>query len=68
VALIRNSQGVPTAWISRRVGGDQLDYADESPEIRTMFADALGKHGLAPRMDDAYRAELADLPAKEAAE
>ncbi len=62
VALIRNSQGVPTAWISRRVGGDQIDYADESPRIRDMFAQALAKHGLAPRMDDVYRAELADLP------
>ena len=27
---IRNAQGVPKAWISRRVGGDQIDYADES--------------------------------------
>ncbi len=34
VALIRNPQGVPTAWISRRVGGDQIDYADERPDIR----------------------------------
>jgi hypothetical protein len=64
VALIRNSQGVPTAWISRRVGGDQIDYADETPEVRKMFAAALGKHGMLPRMEDAYKAELADLPAK----
>src|SRR5437016_4682947 len=64
VALIRNSQGVPTAWISRRVGGDQIDYADESPQIRNMFAQALGKHGLAPRMDEVYQAEIADLPPK----
>jgi oxalate decarboxylase/phosphoglucose isomerase-like protein (cupin superfamily) len=62
VALIRNSQGVPTAWISRRVGGDQIDYADERPEIRSMFADSLARHGMTPRMDDAYQAELADLP------
>jgi oxalate decarboxylase/phosphoglucose isomerase-like protein (cupin superfamily) len=64
VALIRNSQGVPTAWISRRIGGDQLDYADEKPEIRKMFSDSLAKHGMTPRMDDAYQAELADLPQK----
>jgi hypothetical protein len=64
VALIRNSQGVPTAWISRRVGGDQLDYADESPWIREMFANELSKHGIAPRMEDAYKAEAADLPPK----
>src|SRR5712671_4673527 len=29
---IRNVQGVPKAWISRRAGGDQIDYADENPE------------------------------------
>ncbi len=66
VALIRNSQGVPTAWISRRAGGDQIDYADEDPKIRSMFADALAKHGIVARMDDAYKNELADLPPKAA--
>ena len=64
VALIRNAQGVPTAWISQRVGGDQIDYADESPQIRDMFAQALARHGMAPRMDEVYRAEVADLPPK----
>ncbi len=59
---IRNAQGVPKAWISRRVGGDQIDYADESPQVRQTFADALAKVGLQPRMDAAYEAELADLP------
>ena len=62
VVSIRNAQGVPKAWISRRIGGDQIDYADETPEIRRTFAEALSKHGLAPRMDAAYEAELADLP------
>jgi hypothetical protein len=61
---LRNSQGVPLAWISQRIGGDQIDYADETPEIRSMFADALAKHGVTPKMDDAYTAELADLPPK----
>ena len=61
---IRNAQGVPKAWISRRLGGDQIDYADESPLVRQMFAEALGKHGLKSRMDDAYHAELAELPPK----
>jgi hypothetical protein len=59
---IRNAQGVPKAWISQRVGGDQIDYADESPVVREMFAAALAEHGLAPDMADAYRRELADLP------
>ncbi len=64
VALIRNSQGVPTAWISRRVGGEQIDYADETPQVRNMFAEALAKHGIDPAMDDAYAKELDDLPPK----
>ena len=59
---IRNAQGVPKAWISRRIGGDQIDYADERPEIRDMFAESLAKADLDSRMDDAYQAELADLP------
>ena len=46
----------------RSLGGDQIDYADEKPLIRQMFSDALSKNGLQPRMDDAYRAELAELP------
>ncbi|TMG93100.1 MAG: cupin domain-containing protein [Betaproteobacteria bacterium] len=66
VVAVRNSQGVPKAWISKRVGGDQIDYADEAPIVRTLFAEALSRHGLKPRMDDAYRAELADLPPKAA--
>jgi hypothetical protein len=62
VVSIRNAQGVPKAWISRRLGGDQIDYADETPMVRRMFADELAKRGLAPRMDQAYAQELADLP------
>jgi len=61
---IRNAQGVPKAWISMRIGGDQIDYADERPEIRTTFSEALAKQGLESRMHAAYEAELADLPAK----
>ena len=63
---IRNAQGVPKAWISRRVGGDQIDYADERPEIRRWFSEALAKHGLKSNMDKAYAAEAADLPQKAA--
>ena len=59
---VRNAQGVPKAWISRRVGGHQIDYADESPVIRESFSAALAKVGLTPRMEEAYQAELADLP------
>ncbi|MGH3343368.1 MAG: ethanolamine ammonia lyase-activating protein [Carbonactinosporaceae bacterium] len=61
---LRNAQGVPKAWISRRQGGDQIDYADESPGVRKLFADALAENGLTPAMDEAYGMELADLPPK----
>jgi oxalate decarboxylase/phosphoglucose isomerase-like protein (cupin superfamily) len=59
---IRNAQGVPKAWISRRIGGHQIDYADESPAVRTMFADALAQHGLNSQMDEPYELEQATLP------
>ena len=58
---VRNAQGVPKAWISRRDGGDQIDYVDESPVVRRWFAEALAKNGLKSRMDEAYRAEQAAL-------
>ena len=64
--IIRNAQGVPKAWISKRVGGDQLDYIDEKPEIRRLFATELAKHGMASRMDPAYAKEMAELGVKTA--
>jgi len=63
---IRNAQGVPKAWISKRSGGDQIDYIDEKPEIRRIFATELAKHGIASRMDGAYAKEQAELRAKSA--
>ncbi|HEY1484723.1 MAG TPA: hypothetical protein VGF84_01390 [Micromonosporaceae bacterium] len=59
---LRNSQGVPKAWISRRIGGDQIDYADESSEIRSMFESELAGSGLHSAMAESYEAELPDLP------
>jgi hypothetical protein len=59
----RTPQGVPLSWISRRAGGNQIDYADEDSKVRAMFADALAKHGLQPRMDEVYERELAARPA-----
>ena len=53
---------MPKAWISRRIGGDQIDYADEQPVVRRTFADALTQRGISSRMEAAYQAELADLP------
>jgi oxalate decarboxylase/phosphoglucose isomerase-like protein (cupin superfamily) len=60
----RNKQAVPMSWISRRIGGNQIDYADENPMVRAMFADALSKHGLKSNMDAAYTKELETLPPK----
>src|SRR5437764_4612769 len=62
----RNKQGVPMSWISRRVGGNQIDYADEKQIVRQLFTEALARHGLTPRMDRVYQAELANLPPKAA--
>ena len=59
---VRNEQGVPLSWISTRLGGRQMDYADEAPLIRETFAAELRRRGLQSNMDAAYRAELADLP------
>jgi oxalate decarboxylase/phosphoglucose isomerase-like protein (cupin superfamily) len=59
---IRNAQGVPKAWISRRLGGDQIDYADELPKVRQLFADELSGESVDTAMEAAYQAEVADLP------
>ena len=64
VVSVRNAQGVPKAWISRRIGGDQIDYADESTLVRDMFSKELSINGLTPKMDDAYATELESLPPK----
>jgi hypothetical protein len=58
---IRNEQGVPKAWISKRIGGDQIDYSDEPPQVRKWFAEALAKRGLKSRMDEAYQSDLEAL-------
>lgn len=62
VVSVRNAQGVPKAWISQRIGGDQIDYADEKPLVRSLFAEALAKNGLESRMEPVYEAEKPDLP------
>ena len=59
---IRNTQGVPISWISRRLGGNQIDYADEDMTIRSMFEQALLKNKVTPKMQSAYEAELESLP------
>ena len=63
---IRNAQGVPKAWISKRIGGHQIDYADETQEVRDLFEQALAMNGLSTQMIEAYEKELEDLPPKPA--
>lgn len=58
---IRNEQGVPKAWISRRLGGDQIDYTDEDSQVRDLFSAELAKTGLHSRMDEAYKNDLVDI-------
>ena len=60
----RNAQGVPMSWISRRIGGNQIDYADESRLVRETFAQALARNGLTSQMEENYRNELETLPPK----
>jgi len=55
---IRNAQGVPRSWIAERAGGDQINYADESPSVRQGFAAVLAERGLTSKMDEAYASEL----------
>ncbi len=61
---IRNKQGVPLSWISRRLGGNQIDYADESKLVRNMFLDGLSRHNVESKMAPIYEAELPNLPPK----
>ncbi|MCL6564050.1 MAG: cupin domain-containing protein [Firmicutes bacterium] len=37
---------------SIKQGGDQIEYADEAPEIRQMFIEECRKHGVTPRMEE----------------
>jgi oxalate decarboxylase/phosphoglucose isomerase-like protein (cupin superfamily) len=57
----RNSQGVPLSWISRRLGGNQIDYADETAQVRAKFDEELAKHGVESRMGPIYEVELQTL-------
>jgi oxalate decarboxylase/phosphoglucose isomerase-like protein (cupin superfamily) len=58
----RNSQGVMLCFISKRIGGDQLDYADESRAVRDLFANELRKNGMRSEMEQFYLKEQQTLP------
>jgi len=40
--------------VDRKLGGDQIEYDDEDPIVRTMFEEALAKNGLESRMASFY--------------
>ena len=52
---IRNAQGVPKAWISAASAAIRSTTSTRQPEIRRIFAAALAKHDIAPRMDAGLR-------------
>ncbi len=54
---IRNELGIPKAWISTKLGGDQLDYSDENPKVRKMFEDELAENGVESKMEPFYKKE-----------
>jgi len=51
VVSIRNGQGVPKAWISRRIGATRSTTPTSGPRCARMFAQELAKNGLTPKMD-----------------
>ncbi|MFD3524255.1 ethanolamine ammonia lyase-activating protein [Streptomyces sp. NPDC058653] len=46
--------GLPMSSISTRLGGDQIDYRDESPLVRETYLDECAKNGVASRMEEFY--------------
>jgi hypothetical protein len=40
----RNAQRVPLSWISRCLGGNQINYADKDRRVRSLFADQARAH------------------------
>jgi mannose-6-phosphate isomerase-like protein (cupin superfamily) len=49
---------VPLSSISTRLGGDQIEYEDEAPEVRAMFREALAGSGAPFNMEPYYRGQL----------
>jgi quercetin dioxygenase-like cupin family protein len=47
--------GLPMSTISTRMGGDQIDYEDEDPQVREMYEEQCARHGVASKMDDFFR-------------
>jgi mannose-6-phosphate isomerase-like protein (cupin superfamily)/oxalate decarboxylase/phosphoglucose isomerase-like protein (cupin superfamily) len=46
--------GLPMSSISIRLGGDQIDYADEDPKIRATYAEECARGGVTSRMDQFF--------------
>ncbi|MFE4830406.1 cupin domain-containing protein [Streptomyces sp. NPDC056672] len=43
--------GLPMSSISTRLGGDQIDYADEDPMVRRTYRDECATNGITSRME-----------------
>ena len=44
-------------------GGDQIEYADEDPQIRRLFEKELAKQGVTCRMDEVIGTEVSNQAA-----
>ncbi|MEV7680102.1 cupin domain-containing protein [Streptomyces sp. NPDC088341] len=44
--------GLPMSSISTRLGGDQIDYADEDPMVRRTYRDECATNGITSRMEE----------------
>ena len=49
--------GTTRSRFSEALGGECIDYADEGPDVRASFAEALAERGLESRMAEAYALE-----------
>jgi mannose-6-phosphate isomerase-like protein (cupin superfamily) len=55
-AVRDKATGLPMSSISTRLGGDQIDYEDEDPQVRAMFEAACRANGIESRMASIYDA------------
>lgn len=46
--------GLPMSSISTRLGGDQIDYEDEDPQVSQMYTEACATNGIQSQMDNHY--------------
>ncbi len=49
------SEGRGKVDVDLKLGGNQIEYEDEDPLVRKMFADACAKAGVKNLMENCYR-------------